>query len=126
MGNIRANINNNLLRSHVYMKDNELCIPSNVAYLQNTMCLSPGALRQLKAVARVQNALNENDIMGKMLPLLCRNSDTMVREILAFLSVMLFAANANVQVKSSQLNGTIWSLCYVMTDCRNCSNKGIN
>ncbi|KAK2191288.1 hypothetical protein NP493_56g07001 [Ridgeia piscesae] len=53
--------------------------------------------RKLKAVARVQNALNENDIMGKMLPLLCRNSDTMVREILAFLSVMLFAANANVQ-----------------------------
>ncbi|KAI0220817.1 Inositol 1,4,5-trisphosphate receptor type 3 [Lamellibrachia satsuma] len=53
--------------------------------------------RQLKAVERVQNALNENDIMNKILPHLSRNSDRMVREILAFLSVMLFAANINVQ-----------------------------
>ena len=55
--------------------------------------------RQLKAVERVQNALNENDLMNKILPHLSRNSDRMVREILAFLSVMLFAANVNVQVK---------------------------
>ncbi|XP_070538210.1 inositol 1,4,5-trisphosphate-gated calcium channel ITPR3-like [Ptychodera flava] len=52
---------------------------------------------QLKNICDVQDELNSHGAMLKVLPLLARTSDSLAREVLAFLSAMLFAGNENVQ-----------------------------
>ena len=46
----------------------------------------------------VQNALDEHGAMLKILPHLSKTTDDIVREVLAFLAVMLFSGNQSVQV----------------------------
>ncbi|XP_077987360.1 inositol 1,4,5-trisphosphate-gated calcium channel ITPR1-like [Glandiceps talaboti] len=52
---------------------------------------------QLEKICDVQNELNEHGAMLKVLPLLARTSDSLAKEVLAFLSAMLFGGNENVQ-----------------------------
>ncbi|XP_070537450.1 LOW QUALITY PROTEIN: inositol 1,4,5-trisphosphate-gated calcium channel ITPR3-like [Ptychodera flava] len=52
---------------------------------------------QLKKICDVQDELNSHGAMLKVLPLLARTSDSLAREVLAFLSTMLFSGNENVQ-----------------------------
>lgn len=54
--------------------------------------------RQLANIKEVQTAINSHDFVGKVLPHIARRSDAIVREVLAFLSLMLFNANRDVQV----------------------------
>nr|XP_006825393.1 PREDICTED: inositol 1,4,5-trisphosphate receptor type 1-like [Saccoglossus kowalevskii] len=52
---------------------------------------------QLEKIVAVQKELNEHGAMLKVLPLLARTSDSLAREVLAFLSAMLFGGNEDVQ-----------------------------
>lgn len=54
--------------------------------------------RQLANIKEVQTAINSHDFVCKVLPHIARRSDAIVREVLAFLSLMLFNANRDVQV----------------------------
>ena len=54
--------------------------------------------RQLANIKEVQTAINSHDFVSKVLPHIARRSDAIVREVLAFLSLMLFNANRDVQV----------------------------
>ncbi|XP_013381715.1 inositol 1,4,5-trisphosphate receptor type 3 isoform X4 [Lingula anatina] len=53
--------------------------------------------KQLKVILEVQNTLNSYSAVEEVLPHLGRPSNAIVRESLAFLSIMLFNANRNVQ-----------------------------
>ncbi|XP_071176008.1 inositol 1,4,5-trisphosphate-gated calcium channel ITPR2-like isoform X12 [Mytilus edulis] len=53
--------------------------------------------KQLANIKEVQTAINSHDFVGKVLPHIARRSDAIVREVLAFLSLMLFNANRDVQ-----------------------------
>nr|XP_022341732.1 inositol 1,4,5-trisphosphate receptor type 2-like isoform X5 [Crassostrea virginica] len=52
---------------------------------------------QLGLIKDVQNAINTHDFVNKVLPHIARRSDSICREVLAFLSIMLFNANREVQ-----------------------------
>ncbi|XP_062618413.1 inositol 1,4,5-trisphosphate receptor type 1-like [Saccostrea cucullata] len=52
---------------------------------------------QLGHIKEVQNAINAHDFVNKVLPHIARRSDSICREVLAFLSIMLFNANRDVQ-----------------------------
>nr|XP_019924346.2 inositol 1,4,5-trisphosphate receptor type 1 isoform X2 [Crassostrea gigas] len=52
---------------------------------------------QLGHIKDVQNAINTHDFVNKVLPHIARRSDSICREVLAFLSIMLFNANREVQ-----------------------------
>ncbi|KAK3085572.1 hypothetical protein FSP39_005468 [Pinctada imbricata] len=53
--------------------------------------------KQLAAIKDVQTAINSHDFVNKVLPHIARRSDVICREVLAFLSIMLFNANRDVQ-----------------------------
>ncbi|KAK7114914.1 hypothetical protein V1264_000891 [Littorina saxatilis] len=53
--------------------------------------------KQLSHVIEVQVALNGHSTIIKVLPHLARRNDDIVREVLAFICIMLFNANRNVQ-----------------------------
>ena len=55
--------------------------------------------RQLEHVREVQNAINGHDFVGKVLPHIARRNEALVREVLSFISGMLFNANRDVQVR---------------------------
>lgn len=71
------------------------------------MCTFIACYRLLQRVEDVQNALNssgngQNENEGIMLVTmkhLCKNSDAIVREVLALAAIMLFGGNKNLQVK---------------------------
>ena len=50
------------------------------------------------AIQMVQDALDEHGAMLKILPHLSKTTDMIVREVLAFLTGMLFNGNQSVQV----------------------------
>ena len=54
--------------------------------------------RQLDHIRDIQTAINDHDVVNKVLPHLARRSDAVAREVLAFASIMLFNANREVQV----------------------------
>jgi inositol 1,4,5-triphosphate receptor type 1 len=54
--------------------------------------------RQLVRITDMQNFFLKLGVMEKVLPLLARSNDEIVRETLACLSTVLFNANAKVQV----------------------------
>lgn len=54
--------------------------------------------RQLKRIEHVQNALADMDAMKKVLPIMARTGDDIVREVLSFLAAILFNGNEQVQV----------------------------
>lgn len=54
--------------------------------------------RQLKAVGDVQDALNSYDVVTSVLDHLSRPQDEVVKEVLGFMSALLFNGNENVQV----------------------------
>ena len=54
--------------------------------------------RQLAHIKDIQTAINAHDVVNKVLPHLARRSDAVAREVLAFVSIMLFNANREVQV----------------------------
>ena len=54
--------------------------------------------RQLKFIETVQTALDSYDVVVSVLGHLSRPQDDLVRELLAFLAVLLFSGNENVQV----------------------------
>ena len=56
--------------------------------------------RQLLHIKEVQIALNCHSTIIKVLPHLARRNDDIVREVLAFICIMLFNANRDVQVSS--------------------------
>lgn len=56
---------------------------------------------QLGHIKDVQNAINTHDFVNKVLPHIARRSDSICREVLAFLSIMLFNANREVQVSDA-------------------------
>lgn len=62
------------------------------------LCTNHSITRLLAAVEDVQNALNEYGGVLRVLDHLGRNSDNIVREVLAFTAVMLFGGNEGVQV----------------------------
>ncbi|XP_064638655.1 inositol 1,4,5-trisphosphate receptor type 3-like isoform X2 [Lineus longissimus] len=53
--------------------------------------------KQLNIICEAQNALNGHDAMLKVLPHITRPGDEIVREVLGFLGMMLFAGNEDVQ-----------------------------
>ncbi|KAL3860316.1 hypothetical protein ACJMK2_010455, partial [Sinanodonta woodiana] len=53
--------------------------------------------KQLNHIKEIQNAINQHDVVNKVLPHLARRSDAIVREVLSFISIMLFNANREVQ-----------------------------
>ncbi|XP_035825085.1 inositol 1,4,5-trisphosphate receptor type 3 isoform X3 [Aplysia californica] len=53
--------------------------------------------KQINRVRDIQNAININDLIIKVLPHLARRSDDIAREVLAFICIMLFNANRDVQ-----------------------------
>lgn len=59
---------------------------------------------QLGHIKDVQNAINTHDFVNKVLPHIARRSDSICREVLAFLSIMLFNANREVQVREEVTN----------------------
>lgn len=61
-------------------------------------------------IREVQTAINSHDFVGKVLPHIARRSDAIVREVLAFLGLMLFNANRDVQVGAQSLS--MCSLCF--------------
>ena len=54
--------------------------------------------RQLKRIADVQNVLGDMEAMKKVLPIMARTGDDIVREVLSFLAAILFNGNEHVQV----------------------------
>ncbi|KAK2148285.1 hypothetical protein LSH36_505g01003 [Paralvinella palmiformis] len=58
--------------------------------------------KQLLVIQMVQNALHEHGAMLKILSHLSKTTDDIVREVLAFLTVMLFRGNQSVQESLSQ------------------------
>ena len=56
----------------------------------------------MKRIEDVQNALNGQDAMLKILNHLAKHSDQIVREVLAFCAVMLFGGNPAVQASLSE------------------------
>lgn len=54
--------------------------------------------RQLAHIKETQTSINAHDVVNKVLPHLARRSDAIAREVLAFISIMLFNANREVQV----------------------------
>lgn len=58
---------------------------------------------QLGHIKDVQNAINTHDFVNKVLPHIARRSDSICREVLAFLSIMLFNANREVQVRDAYI-----------------------
>ncbi|XP_060075349.1 inositol 1,4,5-trisphosphate receptor type 1-like [Ylistrum balloti] len=53
--------------------------------------------KQLLYIKEVQNAVNVHGFVEKVLPHVARRSDLIAREVLAFMSLMLFNANRDVQ-----------------------------
>ncbi|CAL1526674.1 unnamed protein product [Lymnaea stagnalis] len=53
--------------------------------------------KQINRVREVQNAINSHNVILKVLPHLARRSDNIAREVLAFICIMLFNANRDVQ-----------------------------
>ena len=51
-------------------------------------------------IRELQIELNDQGAVIKVLPHLARPSDRIAKEVLAFICIMLFNANANVQVGS--------------------------
>ena len=66
---------------------------SNVLLLANVHCC-----RHLAWIRAVQVELNEMGAVTKALPHLARPCDRIAREVLGFVSIMLFNANEPVQV----------------------------
>lgn len=56
--------------------------------------------RQIALIRNLQIELNEMGAVVKALPHLARPSDTIAKEVLAFVCLMLFNANAEVQVSN--------------------------
>ena len=56
----------------------------------------------MKRIEDVQNALNGQDAMLKILNHLSKHGDLIVREVLAFCAVMLFGGNSAVQASLSE------------------------
>ena len=54
--------------------------------------------RQVALIRDLQNHLNDMGAVIKVLPHLARPSDRIAKEVLAFVCIMLFNANADVQV----------------------------
>ena len=54
--------------------------------------------RLLKKIEEVQDALNSYEAILKVLPHLSKTGDDIVREVLAFLTALLFGGNEAVQV----------------------------
>ncbi len=57
--------------------------------------------RQLTRIKAIQIALVEMGAIEKVLPLLARSNDDIAKETLAFLSILLFNANKDVQVRAA-------------------------
>ncbi|XP_053402419.1 inositol 1,4,5-trisphosphate receptor type 1-like isoform X7 [Mercenaria mercenaria] len=53
--------------------------------------------KQLAHIKDIQTSINVHDVVNKVLPHLARRSDAIAREVLAFVSIMLFNANREVQ-----------------------------
>ncbi|KAK0061845.1 inositol 1 4 5-trisphosphate receptor type 2, partial [Biomphalaria pfeifferi] len=53
--------------------------------------------KQINRIKEVQNAINSHNVINKVLPHLSRRNDNIVREVLAFICIMLFNANRDVQ-----------------------------
>ncbi|KAL4234550.1 hypothetical protein ACF0H5_006191 [Mactra antiquata] len=53
--------------------------------------------KQLNHIREIQTAINAHDVVNKVLPHLARRNDAIAREVLAFVSIMLFNANREVQ-----------------------------
>ncbi|XP_059139568.1 inositol 1,4,5-trisphosphate receptor type 1-like isoform X3 [Physella acuta] len=53
--------------------------------------------KQINRIREVQCALNQHSVITKVLPHLARRSDSIAREVLAFICLMLFNANREVQ-----------------------------
>ena len=58
--------------------------------------------RQLAFIKDIQIALNTQGAVIKVLPHLARPSDRLAKEVLAFVSIMLFNANHEVQVSNDK------------------------
>ncbi|KAI0237949.1 hypothetical protein LSAT2_011439, partial [Lamellibrachia satsuma] len=56
-----------------------------------------GNSKQLQRIENLQNALNEHEVVLMVLPHLSTQSDSLVREVLAFLVAMLYGGNEAVQ-----------------------------
>lgn len=65
-----------------------------------TMVIYLYVCRQLKRIENVQNVLGDMDAMKKVLPIMARTGDDIVREVLSFLACILFNGNEQVQVSS--------------------------
>ena len=55
--------------------------------------------RQLATIKDLQNAFNQKEALWKVLPHVARQNDILVKEVLGFISAMLFNANSETQVR---------------------------
>ena len=76
----------------------------------------------MRVIEDVQNALNEYGVVTSVLDHLARPQDNVVREVLAFLSALLFNGNDDVQVRTL----FIWGILAFHSDLKwQCTRKDI-